>query len=189
MNVFEAIRKRRSVRELVPVEIPMEDLEKIVDTGRRAASGMNAQPREFIVITDQGLIEQLALAQGFIRDASAVVAVVADDSGSMYWLEDVAASVENMLLAITALVGNQLGAPVPIYSAFPVMSISPCLLPSAIFPPSRYASSPASGSFVPAIKYQTFVCKVGPPNACPDAQFPPAQVFIWILLSPVISRT
>ena len=101
MEVFEAIRKRRSVRELVSVEIPMEDLEQIVDAGRCAASGMNTQPREFIIITDQGLIEQLAGAQGFIRDASAAIAVVADDTASTYWLEDVAASVANMMLAIT----------------------------------------------------------------------------------------
>lgn len=103
MDLFEAICRRRSVRELAPVEIPLEDLEKIVDAGRRAASGMNTQPREFIIVTDRGIIEHLAMVQGFIRDASAIVAVVADDTASTYWLEDVAASVENMLLAIVAL--------------------------------------------------------------------------------------
>jgi len=45
----------------------------------------------------------LALAQGFIRDASAVIAIVADESASRYWLEDVSASTENILLAATAL--------------------------------------------------------------------------------------
>jgi len=103
MELFEAICRRRSVRELAPVKIPLEDLEKIVDAGRRAASGMNTQPREFIIVTDQGIIERLAMVQGFIRDASAIVAVVADDTASKYWLEDVAASVENMMLAIVAL--------------------------------------------------------------------------------------
>jgi nitroreductase len=103
MDVFEAIEKRRSVRSLVRTEIPMSDIEKIVDAGRRAPSGMNTQPREFIIITEPKTIEKLALAQGFIRDASAVIAIVADESASRYWLEDVSASTENMLLAATAL--------------------------------------------------------------------------------------
>lgn len=103
MEVFEAIRRRRSVREFVRAEIQMEELERIVDAGRRAASGMNAQPREFVAITDRETIERLSVVQGFIRDASAMIAVVADDTASKYWLEDVAASVENMLLAIVAL--------------------------------------------------------------------------------------
>ena len=103
MDVFEAIEKRRSVRSLVQTEIPMSDIEKIVDAGRRAPSGNNAQPREFIIITNSQTIEKLAVAQGFIREASVVIAIVADESASRYWLEDVSASTENMLLAATAL--------------------------------------------------------------------------------------
>ena len=103
MDVFEAIEKRRSVRSLVRTEIPMSDIGKIVDAGRRAPSGNNAQPREFIIITNPQTIEKLAMAQGFIRDASVVIAIVADESESRFWLEDVSASTENMLLAATAL--------------------------------------------------------------------------------------
>jgi len=103
MDLFEAIEKRRSVRSLVKADIPLEDLEKIVDAGRKAPSGTNAQPREFIIITDPGLISKLSTVQGFIREASAVIAIVADDKASKYWLEDVSASTENMLLAIVAL--------------------------------------------------------------------------------------
>ncbi len=103
MNVFEAIEKRRSVRSLVRTEIPMEALLKIVDAGRRAPSGMNTQPREFIIITARDTIEKLSAAQGFMQDASAIIAIVADESRSRYWLEDVSASAENMLLAATAL--------------------------------------------------------------------------------------
>ena len=103
MDIFEAIEKRRSVRSLVRTEIPMGDIEKIVDAGRLAPSGMNSQPREFIIITNPQTIEKLALAQGFIREASAVIAIVADESACRFWLEDVSASTENILLAATAL--------------------------------------------------------------------------------------
>ena len=103
MDLFEAIQKRRSVRSLLKTDIPMEHLEKIVDAGRMAPSGMNTQPREFIIITDPEIIDKLSTVQGFLRDASAIIAIVADDKGSKYWLEDVSASAENMLLAIVAL--------------------------------------------------------------------------------------
>ena len=103
MEVFEAIRKRRSVRSLVKTDIPMADLEKIVDAGRLAPSGTNAQPREFIIITDSDVIGRLSTVQGFVGDASAIIAIVADDKGSKYWLEDASASAENMLLAIVGL--------------------------------------------------------------------------------------
>jgi nitroreductase len=103
MDLFEAIQKRRSVRSLVETDIPREHLEKIVDAGRMAPSGTNAQPREFIIITDPEIINKLSTVQGFLRNASAIIAIVADDKGSKYWLEDVSASAENMLLAIVAL--------------------------------------------------------------------------------------
>ena len=47
MEALEAIRKRRSVRAYTGKAIPKEDLEKIVDAGRLAASGNNRQPWDF----------------------------------------------------------------------------------------------------------------------------------------------
>ncbi|MFH1615663.1 MAG: nitroreductase family protein [Planctomycetota bacterium] len=103
MDLFKAIRQRRCVRELDPVQIPADDLRKIVQAGIDAPSGRNQQPREFIVITDPNLIRQMAAVQSFIAQASAVIAVVCDPGQSDYWLEDASASAQNMLLAITAL--------------------------------------------------------------------------------------
>ena len=103
MDALEAMRTRRSVRTLEPVEIPREHLEAIVDAGRLAPSGRNAQPWEFIVITERETIARLAAVQGLVGQASAVVTIVADEKGSRYWLEDASAAAENMLLAIHAL--------------------------------------------------------------------------------------
>lgn len=102
MELFEAIEKRASVRDLAPADISDDDVRKILDAGRRAASGMNVQPREFIVIRDKDTIEKLSNVQTFIAQASVVIALVADGT-QRFWLEDVSASTENMLLAITAL--------------------------------------------------------------------------------------
>ena len=103
MEVFEAISKRASVRNLKAVEVPEGDLERILDAGRRAPSGRNTQPVDFIVIRDPKTIQGLAKAQACIADVSLVIALVADPEKSEFWLEDVAAATENMLLAIAAL--------------------------------------------------------------------------------------
>ncbi len=103
MELFEAITKRASVRDLRPVEVPETDLERILDAGRRAPSGRNRQPLEFIAIREPTTLRQLASAQSCIADVSLAIAIAAHPQRSEFWLEDVAAAAENMLLAITAL--------------------------------------------------------------------------------------
>jgi nitroreductase len=102
MDLFEAIKKRRSVRKYTGDPIPMADLEKIVDTGRLAPSGHNRQPWTFIVVTNPALIQRLSKASQWSVNASAMIAVVMDPE-SEYWIEDGSAAIENMLLAATAL--------------------------------------------------------------------------------------
>ena len=102
MDALEAIHRRRSVRRYTGDPIPREDLEKIVDAGRLAASGNNRQPWDFIVVTDRAMIDRLKVAAGWMDKAGAIIAVVLDPS-SRWWLEDGSAAVENMLIASTAL--------------------------------------------------------------------------------------
>jgi nitroreductase len=102
MDALEAIRKRRSVRDFTGEPIPREDLLKIIDAGRMAATGYNRQPWEFIVITDREMIDQLKVAARWMENAGAVIAVALDPT-SKFWLEDGSAAVENMLIASTAL--------------------------------------------------------------------------------------
>jgi nitroreductase len=102
MDALEAIRRRRSVRKYTGEPIPREDLEKIVDAGRLAATGNNQQPWDFVVVTDREMVEQLKVAAQWMEKAGAIIAVVMDPS-SRWWLEDGAAAVENMLIASTAL--------------------------------------------------------------------------------------
>jgi nitroreductase len=102
MEALEAIRKRRSVRKFTGEIISREDLEKIVDAGRLAASGSNRQPWEFIVVTDKEMINQLTVVGKWMEKAGAIIAVVLDPY-SRWWVEDGSAAIENMLIASTAL--------------------------------------------------------------------------------------
>lgn len=58
--VSEVIATRVSVRAYNQEEVPEEVLRKILEAGRRAPSGENAQPWKFIVIKDKDRKERLA---------------------------------------------------------------------------------------------------------------------------------
>jgi nitroreductase len=102
MDALEAIRKRRSVRKFTGELISREDLEKIVDAGRLAATGSNRQPWDFVVVTDREMIDKLTVVGKWMDKAGAIIAVVLDPY-SRWWMEDGSAAIENMLIASTAL--------------------------------------------------------------------------------------
>ena len=113
MDVLEAIAKRHSYRG--PFEdrvVPREDLRKIVQAGIQAPSGNNEQTTVFVIVDD---LDTIASIQGMhpgntaMQQARAYIACIADRApeptfGShSFQVEDCAAAVENMLLAVTAL--------------------------------------------------------------------------------------
>jgi nitroreductase len=82
MNVMEAIKRRRSVRNYKPDPIPDEVLERLLNALRLAPSGRNAQAWKFIVVRDADTRRRLAAAcsfqrrpegQPFVADAPVVV--------------------------------------------------------------------------------------------------------------------
>ena len=103
MDLFEAVRARASVRSFAPCDISGAKLEAIVDAGRRAPSGYNRQPCQFVIVRDSAVLKALGKIQGCIAQATAAIAVVVDEKATPYWREDAAAAIENMLLAATAL--------------------------------------------------------------------------------------
>lgn len=78
MDVFEAIRTRRSVREYQGGAVPEEKLRKVLEAARLAPSAHNAQERQFIVVKDEAKRKALAEAadQPFIAQAPIVIAAV-----------------------------------------------------------------------------------------------------------------
>jgi len=51
--LFDLIKERKSVREYLDKDIPMEDLKKIMTAGYLAPSWMNSQPWKFILVKNQ----------------------------------------------------------------------------------------------------------------------------------------
>jgi len=104
MDALTAIATRHSTRAYTSKGVPKEQLEKIVDAGRRAATARNFQPWEFIVVTDADTRKKLAdLAEygKFIAQSPACIAVFCKDT--KYYLEDGCAATQNILVAATAM--------------------------------------------------------------------------------------
>jgi nitroreductase len=58
MDLFEVVNKRLSYRgEFRDINIPKNDLIKIVDTGLKAPSGKNLQTTEFVIIDDEEILK------------------------------------------------------------------------------------------------------------------------------------
>ena len=107
MDVFEAIRIRRSIRKYKTEPIPAEKLESILDAARLAPSASNRQPWRFVVVQDAERKKALAEAannQTFMADAAAIVVAVSDPEVSARWHErDPMIALEHIALAATAL--------------------------------------------------------------------------------------
>ena len=113
MDLFEAVAERFSYRGAFRDQpVPRDDLRRIVEAGLLAPSGKNAQTTRFVVVDDPDLLRQVAAMPGAnraVREAKALIACTIDSNpeaiyeGHAFQVEDCAAAVENMLLAVTAL--------------------------------------------------------------------------------------
>lgn len=80
METWDAIRARRNVRTFQDRAIPDEDLDRILEAGRRAPSASNSQPWDFVLVTDrEDLVELSQVWQGarHIAGSAATIVIVA----------------------------------------------------------------------------------------------------------------
>jgi nitroreductase len=110
MEALDAVFARRDVRRYTDRSIPQEDLERILEAGRRAPSSMNRQRWDFVVVTDRDRLQQLAEVWRHGRHVAssaasiAIVAPEADDAET--WADiafDVGQAAENIMVAAAGL--------------------------------------------------------------------------------------
>ena len=83
MDLFETIKKRRSIRKYMQATVKSRDLRRILRAGRLAPSGGNCQPWSFIVVNQLEPKKALSIAsddQRWISDADVVVVALGDPS-------------------------------------------------------------------------------------------------------------
>ena len=105
MDAIEVLKTRRSVRTYRGEPVPRKIIEDIVDCGCLAATAINIQPWEFVLMTDPGMLRRIATTTDygkFIADAPVCVLVLCRDT--KYYLEDgSAATLPDALTAMSRL--------------------------------------------------------------------------------------
>lgn len=114
MNALETIFTRRSVRKFNNKEISQENIETLLKAAMSAPSARNEQPWQFLVITDRKILDKIPTVHEYAQmclQAHAAIITCADLSTYKYddtfWVQDMAAATQNILLAARAL---ELGA-------------------------------------------------------------------------------
>lgn len=104
--VWEAIARKRAIREFTARPLAPEHLERILQAGRHAGSSKNRQRWTFIVCRDPEHLQELAAVGPFadhLAGAAAAVALVTPDPNSTTSgrsiLFDLGLAAENMMLA------------------------------------------------------------------------------------------
>ncbi|MCK4665141.1 nitroreductase family protein [Candidatus Dependentiae bacterium] len=122
MDIFDAIKNRRSIHHFIRDEISDEMVKTLLESAHWAPTAGNLQPCRFIVVKKTETIEKListaypGYSLNFLREASVVIIVCADESvydkksemykdrgPSLFCLQDTAAAIENILLTAVAL--------------------------------------------------------------------------------------
>jgi len=83
VETWDAIRARRNVRQYSDRPIAPEDLDRILEAGRRSPSSMNEQRWDFVLVTDRGRLQALSRvwrAATHVATSAATIAVIAPDA-------------------------------------------------------------------------------------------------------------
>jgi nitroreductase len=108
VDTWEAIVSRRNVRTYEDRPIPVDDLDRILEAGRRTPSSKNTQPWDFVVVTERERL--IALAQvwqgaAHIAGSAATIALVTPvtESGPMRAEYDLGQATMAMMLVAADL--------------------------------------------------------------------------------------
>ena len=106
------IMTRVSVRQFTGEKISQAQVDTLLRAAMAAPSAINKQPWAFFVVTDQALIDRLGAALPYSRcQNGAACAIIPcgdlskaiEGTGRDFWINDVSAATENLLLAAHAM--------------------------------------------------------------------------------------
>jgi nitroreductase len=104
VDILDVIMTRRSIRKFERKDVPEELVERVLEAGRWAPSGLNNQPWRFAIIRDNAIkdrISGLTHYSRIVRDADVLIAVFMDSASGYHRVKDsqaIGACIQNMLL-------------------------------------------------------------------------------------------
>lgn len=108
-DFLSVIFRRRSIRKFTEAPVPEEVLIDLLKAGMAGPSAMNAQPWEFVAITDPEILQKFRSSLMFAKmNYTAMICVCGsprlqkNKAGDRFWVQDCSAATENILLAATA---------------------------------------------------------------------------------------
>jgi len=109
MELFEAINTRRSIRSYTDKPVTDDILRRILAAGMMAPSAGNEQPWEFIIIRERNRLRAISQSHPhaeMVQHAQAAILACGNMdrvTHGEFWVQDLAAATQNMLLAAHAL--------------------------------------------------------------------------------------
>ena len=108
-DTIDTIFKRRSIRKFTDQPVEKEKLVMLLEAAMAAPTAMNAQPWEFVVITEKEVMDKFRSGLMFAKmNAPAAICVLGstrlqkNKAGERFWVQDCSAATENILLAATS---------------------------------------------------------------------------------------
>lgn len=110
METWDTLRSRRNVRNYTDRQLPEDQLDRVLEAGRRSPSANNWQPWDFVVVTDRSRLTELARVwQGatHVARSAATVAIIApvprDDQQAQLLQYDLGQVTMSLMTAATDL--------------------------------------------------------------------------------------
>lgn len=109
MDIFQAIRTRRSIRKYTNEPVSQADIETLLQAAMQAPTATNAQTWRFVVITDRNLLDTISVKHPYGKaaaNAPAAILVCGDSTAGKspeFWPQDASAAMQTLLLAARAL--------------------------------------------------------------------------------------
>ncbi|SDN21272.1 Nitroreductase [Desulfonauticus submarinus] len=109
MEALEAILTRRSIRKFKKTPISRDMLEKLLRAAMAAPSADNAQPWHFIIVDAEELLKKVPKLNPYAAmspEAPLNILVCANlhkVKNSNFWVQDISAAIQNLLLAAHAI--------------------------------------------------------------------------------------
>jgi nitroreductase len=109
-QIIDTILSRRSIRNFTPEALDEETLTLLLKAAMSAPTASNSQPWEFIVVTQNEILDEIRSKFLFARyNAPAAIVVCGNEGiannaeGRKHWVQDCSAATENILLAAAGL--------------------------------------------------------------------------------------